>query len=166
MPIETLLEKSFSKKSIEASSDFYDVNREYLTPIKRYLQQDPDSGTPAALYLVSKLMSKSVFRRAKVIFLIDYLACRCLSFRVKLFSDLSFVNEFLAGADGDMKIQFAKLLQLWDLKFGNIFPNLRCTCRYLRESAHITCVDVVVSIRNNCSISYYKRYSLNELTKG
>lgn len=147
MPIEILLEKALSKKSIETAIDLYDVSSEFLTPIKRYLQQDPSSGTQAALYLISKLKSKSSARRAKIIFLMDYLLCRCQSFRNKLLVDVSFVNEVLEDSQTDeaIKTQFMQLLELWDLKYGRSYPSMRCLCRYLRETVRVVTVDVVVS---------------------
>jgi hypothetical protein len=147
MPIEILLEKAINKKSIEATIDLYDVSSEFLTPIKRYLQQDPSSGAQAAPYLISKLKSKSSARRAKIIFLMDYLLCRCQSFRNKLLVDISFVNEILEDSQTDevMKNQLIQLLELWDLKYGRSFPSLRCLSRYLRETLRVVTADVVVS---------------------
>ena len=147
MPIEFWLEKAISKKSIETATDLYDVSSEFLAPIKRYLQQDPSSGTQAALYLISKLKSKSSARRAKIIFLMDYLLCRCQSFRNKLLADMSYVNEVLEDSktDEDMKAQLMQLLELWDLKYGKSFPSLRCLSRYLRETIRVVTSDVVVS---------------------
>jgi hypothetical protein len=149
MSIERLLQKAIESKGVTDQNN-YEVSSEFLRPLKQFLQCSPAVGANAAVILISRLCKcKSTARRARILFLVDYLFCRCQTFREKFCDNLAFVQDFLAlknlsPVDTSLKDELVRLIQLWDLKFGKHFPGLRCLSRYFRESIGLTNTDLIV----------------------
>lgn len=149
----------FLEKAVKASdqSQAYEVHRSLLTPIKQYIQANPDSASDAATFLALKIKTKSRSQQAKTLFLLDYLFCRSSIFRVKLVNeDLSFVFDILSRETSSLqsqkyptefKHQLARLIELWDLRYGILFPQLKCAARYLRESVGIINGDLLADAK-------------------
>ena len=149
--LHKLLEASLKSMDPEATENVFSVDPGTLNPIKALLMQMPAYAQEAPAYLLHKLKSKSQSNQGKSLFLIDYLFCRSRVFRETLVDKMSFLFGIFDSSSASngvrysphFKNQLARLVELWDLRYGKGYPTLRAGARYLRESVGIINTDLV-----------------------
>ena len=149
--LHKLLDASLKSVDPDATGNVISVDPSTLIPIKSLLQQLPAYAQEAPTYLLHKLRSKSQSIQGKSLFLIDYLFCRSEAFRASFVENMSFLFGIFDSSvtsnalrySPQFRSQLARLVELWDLRYGKGYPTLRAGARYLRESVGIINTDLV-----------------------
>jgi hypothetical protein len=147
-----LLASSKHEKEVANEDSSTPLNKEQLRPIKRMLQQSPESSSLEAYRsLIDHFKKKSKKVRDGALLIFNYIFSRSPKFRSVANENIRDIFDILAVHDSKAKrsdfrsdTEFLKSIrrsiELWDFQYGSECPQIRATARCIRESSMATTI--------------------------
>jgi hypothetical protein len=146
--LKKALKPPSSDRSLATLQELCEVPKELIKPIATKCRQDDYYIIDCCRALQQNLEHKNGYVRMRALYMIDYFFTRSKLFRSIMSKELKTIlrSSGLAGIKGvdivvgDWQMIESKvkvLIEMWDISFGQLYPEIRTMKRYLAESLRL-----------------------------
>jgi hypothetical protein len=142
-------------------NDLLKVNDSYIKEIKDICKSDDNEILNAVRYLLINLSNNSGVIRMKSLYIISILFTRSKLFRVEMSNNIRLIvasvglissidnnnnnnniNKSVLPKDYSKEVidKIKEMIELWDLQYGHLYPQIRAISRYFKEYVNIICI--------------------------